>query len=316
MIEVPEFADYSDLTGIIKTVEDSIHQAGVTLPEYEKPKTHGEILHSDFSELKEICKAKGGRVITDAFLGWNEKHEFECGEGHRWTTTAESIKQGTWCRECSMKAMGLKQRKYSLEDAIKLAEEKNGKCLSTAESFTNSDNLTWYCNIHKKSWEAPISRIMSGGWCPACGREKCDEERKKYTIKDLQDLAAERGGKCLSSVCNRADDKYEWECTKGHKWFATFNDIKGSPNSKPTWCPYCAKKAKHTIEDMRKWAAVHGGECLSSEYVNAKTKLLWRCSCGYEFWAMPTNVQRGKWCRKCSGKKAAETRRKNKIDKK
>lgn len=54
---------------------------------------------------------------------------------------------------------------------------------------------------------------------------------------------------------------------------------------------------------MREWAAAHGGECLSNEYVNAKTKLLWRCSCGHEFWAMPTNVQRGEWCPKCKGKK-------------
>ena len=63
---------------------------------------------------------------------------------------------------------------------------------------------------------------------------------------------------------------------------------------------------------MREWAKAHGGECLSNEYVNAKTKLLWRCSCGLEFRAMPTNVQRGKWCPACKGKRIWETRRKNK----
>lgn len=311
LIEVPDYEKYSDLPSIINIVEECIKRAGVTLPEYDKPKTHGEILHSDLSKLKKICESNGGKVITDAFLGWAEKHKYECGKGHRWITTADAIKYGSWCKECSMKAMGIKLRKYSLKDAIKLAEEKNGKCLSKAESFTTSDALTWYCNIHKKEWEAPISRIISGGWCPICGRVKCDEKRKKYTIKDLQNLAAERGGKCLSSVCCRADDKYNWECAKGHKWDATFNDIKGSPKHKPTWCPYCAKKAKHTIEEMREWAAAQGGKCLSKEYIDAKTKLLWKCSCGNEFWAMPTNVQRGKWCPECKGKKIWETRRKN-----
>lgn len=312
LIEVPEFEDYSDLAGVIKTVEECIKQAGLTVPEYEKPKTLGEILHSELTELKKICEGNGGKVLSDVFLGWDKRHEFECKEGHRWTTTAESIKQGSWCKKCSSKEMGKKQRKYTLKDAIRLAEERNGKCLSTMESFTNSDNLTWFCNVHKTSWEAPISRIVSGGWCPICGREKCDAKRKKYTIGDLQALAATRGGECLSTVCNRADDKYEWKCEKGHRWFASFNDVKGFPKSKPTWCPYCAKKAKHTIEEMREWAAAHGGECLSTEYVNAKTKLLWRCSCGHEFWAMPTNVQRGEWCPKCKGKKIWETRQKNK----
>ena len=311
LIEIPEFTDYSDLSAVIKLVEECIQQARIKLPAYDKPKTHGEILHSDLTELKEICAAKGGKVITDAFLGWDTKHEFECAAGHKWTTTAESVKQGTWCRACSMKEMGLKQRKYSLEDAKKLAEERNGKCLSTTESFTNSYNLIWFCNVHQKEWTAPISRIVSGGWCPTCGREKCDSNRKKYTLRDLQLLAAEHGGICLSAECSRADDKYEWECDKGHKWLATFNDIKGSPKHKPTWCPECAGKKKHTIEDMREWAAAHGGECLSTEYVNAKTPLLWRCSCGHEFWAAPTNIQRGKWCPKERGKKAWETRRKN-----
>ena len=300
------------MTGVIKTIEESIKQARVPLPEYEKPKTHGEIIHSEFTELREICERKGGKIISDAFLGWDRRHEFECKEGHRWITTADSIKRGSWCRKCSSKEMGKRQRKYSLKDAIRLAEERNGKCLSTMESFTNNDNLTWYCNVHKTSWEAPISRIVSGGWCPTCGREKCDKERRKYTVKDLQDLAAARGGECLSKVCNCADDKYEWKCGKGHTWFASFNDIKGSPKHKPTWCPHCAKKAKHTVEEMREWAAAHGGECLSNKYVNAKTNLLWRCSCGYEFWAMPTNVQRGKWCPACKGKRIWETRRKNK----
>jgi hypothetical protein len=311
LVEVPEFADFLNLSEIIKTVEECISQAGVTIPKYKMPKTHGEILHSDLSELKNICKKRGGKVITDAFLGWDSRHRFVCGAGHPWITTAESIKQGTWCRDCSMKKMGEEQRKYTLEDAKKLAKENNGKCLSKTDSFTSEDKLTWYCNVHQETWDAPISRIVKGGWCSKCGYEKGSMKRRKYTIKDLQNLAAERGGKCLSMEYINVSFKYKWECAKNHTWDASFSDIKGSPKHKPTWCPECAGKKKHTIEDMREWAAAHGGECLSTEYVNAKTPLLWRCSCGHEFWAAPTNIQRGKWCPKERGKKAWETRRKN-----
>lgn len=313
LIVIPEYRDYSDLPGIIKIVEALILQAGIILPEYEKPKTHGEILISDFNELKKICSDKGGKVLSDVFLGWDSKYEFECKCGNKWKTTAEAIKQGSWCKICKTKEVSQKQRKYTVEDAKRIAAEKNGVLLSKVESFATTDKLTWFCNIHKITWEAPFCRIRGTGWCPQCGDEKSRRNRKKHTIKELQDLAATKDGKCLSSVYTRADDKYEWECGKGHRWFATFNDIKGSPTHKPTWCPYCNKKAKHTIEEMQEWAAKKGGKCLSTEYVNAKTKLLWKCSCGNEFWAMPTNVQKGKWCPNERGKKAWETRRKNMI---
>merc|ERR1711879_801354 len=47
-------------------------------------------------------------------------------------------------------------------------------------------------------------------------------------------------------------------------------------------------------------ATARGGECISKEYQNAKSKLLWRCSKGHEWWAKLDHVKNSKsWCPEC-----------------
>ncbi len=57
-----------------------------------------------------------------------------------------------------------------------------------------------------------------------------------------------------------------------------------------------------TIEERREIGEKRGGECLSPEYVNAHTKLRWRCEKGHEWEATPNHVKRGSWCPYCSGR--------------
>ena len=48
---------------------------------------------------------------------------------------------------------------------------------------------------------------------------------------------------------------------------------------------------KLSLVDMQSLANERGGSCLSKKYVNANTKLVWRCSKGHEFDATPGNVK-------------------------
>jgi len=60
---------------------------------------------------------------------------------------------------------------------------------------------------------------------------------KKLNIEEMQKLAKERGGKCLSKKYINNRTKLEWECEKGHIWKATLGTIK-----RGSWCPICSKK--------------------------------------------------------------------------
>ena len=48
-------------------------------------------------------------------------------------------------------------------------------------------------------------------------------------------------------------------------------------------------------------ARARGGLCLSTEYVNARTHLRWRCAEGHEWEAVPSSIVQGTWCPHCAG---------------
>ena len=122
--------------------------------------------------------------------------------------------------------------------------------------------------------------------------------KKKLTIEEMQELAESRGGKCLSKKYIGAFTKLKWQCAKGHIWEATSGNVKHG-----SWCPYCARKMKLTIEEMQKIAKSRGGKCLSKKYVNNYNKLKWQCADGHIWKATSNNVKRGRWCSLCAARK-------------
>ena len=170
-----------------------------------------------------------------------------------------------------------------------IATERGGECLSD-RYVNNRTKLLWCCSCDHKWWAIPNS-IKLGKWCPVCAGSM------KHTLKDAQQTALKKGGKCLSKEYKDNKTKLHWECSKGHQWKAPYQSI-----SQGHWCPVCAEKLPLTIEEMKALAAKKGGECLSDKYKNNKTKLLWRCSCDHEWWTTPNNIKRGGWCPACRRK--------------
>ena len=70
-----------------------------------------------------------------------------------------------------------------------------------------------------------------------------------------------------------------------------------------------ADRRRHTLADMQKLAALHGGECIADEYINNGTKIRWRCHMGHEFDMAPNRVQQRSWCPVCSRSRAGGTQR-------
>jgi hypothetical protein len=132
-------------------------------------------------------------------------------------------------------------------------------------------------------------------WCPYC--------RGMYkTIKDMQALAAKRGGKCLSEKYIDSVTKLKWICAKGHIWKSAPCNIINN-----CWCPTCGyelatEKQKDSIEKYRKIARQRGGKLLSKAYLNNRTPMLWECKKGHRWKARGANVLHMKaWCPYCYG---------------
>ncbi len=120
----------------------------------------------------------------------------------------------------------------------------------------------------------------------------------KLTIEECKEFAISKGGECLSTMYKNSQAKMLWKCSENHEWESIFNSIKNMDS----WCPYCARKAKLTIEQCKEFAISKGGECLSEIYKNNRTKMLWKCSEGHEWESTFNDIKdKGNWCPRCGG---------------
>lgn len=117
--------------------------------------------------------------------------------------------------------------KLSIEIMQKLAIERGGKCLSNEYKDAFS-KLKWQCKFGHEWYARPCS-VKRGHWCAQCA--KC----KLGTIEEMQKLAVDRGGVCLSGEYKNSHTKIEWKCHKGHVWFAKPYLVK----NQKSWCPCC-----------------------------------------------------------------------------
>jgi len=126
--------------------------------------------------------------------------------------------------------------------------------------------------------------------------------RCKFTIGDAQCIALERGGKCLSKKYVNIHDKLEWQCKCKFKWKASFNSVKQG-----SWCPKCGiknrankRKLKNGLGLAKNIAEAKSGKCLSCEYINNRTLILWECYNKHRWHASLSNIQKGRWCPSCA----------------
>lgn len=127
----------------------------------------------------------------------------------------------------------------------------------------------------------------------------------RLTIEEMQAIAASRDGLCLSVEYVNSQTPLEWECVRGHRWWATAAHVKTG-----TWCRVCLNHEQSgTLAAMQRIAQSRGGACLSQTYVNSTTKLTWRCAEGHVWEALPRSVcsPRNTWCPVCYWKGKRDT---------
>jgi len=233
-------------------------------------------------EMQEIAIARGGKCISTEYINVNSPLSWQCNKGHTWMARASDIiHKSTWCPKCAGKYK-------TIEDMNRLAEVRGGKCLSDQYLGAHT-KLKWEC-AKGHIWYAEPNSVQRGHWCI-----KCSGSEKK-SIQEMRDLAKSRGGDCLSEVYVNMNTKLLWECAKGHIWYAKPNKIQQG-----RWCAECSGKKRKTIEEMKVLARNRGGYCLSTEYINVKTKLSWQCNKGHTWMASAGNViNKGTWCAVCA----------------
>lgn len=237
------------------------------------------------AEMHAFAASHGGKCLATHYVTMTTPVTWRCSQGHTWNCEFHYIKnKGQWCPECAG------NKKLTLDDIHALARLQGGECLATQYKQIGEPLLFRCAKGHE--WKArPLDIKHKHSWCPYCAG------LARLSLEAAQTMAKAHGGECLSREYVNSKSPLLWRCEKGHEWK---NSLSGVRNQKQ-WCPYCAGKARLTIELMRGIATSRGGMCLSEIYVNSGTKLLWRCSHGHKWLATPDNIKnRGTWCPVCA----------------
>ncbi len=182
-------------------------------------------------EMHQIAKERGGRCLSTSYKNASTPLLWVCRHGHQWKACAANVqgglrRKGSWCRECYNGRRRFHE-KLSITAMRDLAKARGGTCLS-AEYLGSKFKLTWKCKSGHR-WQASPCYVVQGTWCPICARNQ------RLSLPLFQELAANRGGMCLSETYVNARTVLQWRCADGHEWKAVPAKMK-----RGSWCPACA----------------------------------------------------------------------------
>ncbi len=120
--------------------------------------------------------------------------------------------------------------------------------------------------------------------------------RRKLTKEIINQRLEERRFRLIGEY-EGAEIKALFECPKGHQWETTPKHLMGGGG-----CRLCSKTnaTRYTKDSLNK--SIRNREIeLIGDFVNVKTKSLFRCSFGHEWETNPDAIIQGKGCPHCYG---------------
>ena len=238
------------------------------------------------ASLRKVAKRRGGSVLTKRCQKAIEKARFRCAQGHEFRLKTFELRH-RWCPRCNSSAA------LTMDRLHLAARERGGECLAPARGDV-LPKLPWRCG-EGHEWKADPHSVIAGSWCPIC-RVRGGHSLAPLGMGVMRAMAADRGGKCLSSTYRGAREKLRWQCVRGHVWSARVMHVR-----KGSWCPVCSYSRPGGIEVIRAIAIEHGGRCLTRSWNDHRKSLAFRCKRGHRFSQLGNVIKAGVWCPRCGG---------------
>lgn len=122
-------------------------------------------------------------------------------------------------------------------------------------------------------------------------------------IEEMRALAIARGGVLITEEWISSSYKYEWRCSGGHRWNATWASLFNGG----TWCPSCGGRTPRSLEDLKVIVDKRNGKLLSTSYTSVDGSYDFECSLGHKFSNSFKHIEKGQWCPTCNkGSKSEE----------
>lgn len=253
------------------------------------------------------------------------KYLFNCYCGHEFTVKLNSVSSGTWCPYCAKAT-----RKLCTDEKCISCYDKSFASHEKAEYWSDKNQITprmapkysakkffFICTCGHE-FDIALRNIRTDSWCPYCGktmRQLCPDDNcslcynKSFASHEKSKYWSDKNKISPRMVIMRSGKKFLFDCTCGHEFSATLDNICGNSS----WCPFCANLKLCDNENCsscyNKSFASHEKaiyfskkNSMSARKANKKSpKYYWfDCICGHSFNACMYNVcHHGNWCSYC-----------------
>jgi hypothetical protein len=261
---------------------------------------------AQYNRAVDYAKSRGGECLSTEYTKAKDKMLWKCDNPThpQWESPFDSMVSGQrWCTLCGIEKNANKNRlSDGLERAYKHAQSKGGQCLST--EYTNArDPMLWKCdNPEHPVWQSDFDHVVSRDrWCQQCAYDK---SIMPDGFKKAQAYAKKQNGQCLTppDTLIKKHTYLLWKCDdETHPaWESLYHGIV----ELKTWCPRCAGKytSEEYLEKAKLMAIEKGGQCLSAEYVDQRTPMLWTCdNPEHPSWSATYDAiaNKNNWCKCC-----------------
>jgi len=99
---------------------------------------------------------------------------------------------------------------------------------------------------------------------------------------------------CLSTEYKNSKTLMKFKCDNGHIFYKTWNMF-----SSYHICPYCSKRYRRTITDIKRFCELYKYKLLSKKYENVYSKIKVECPNGHIYETRADTLLGKHWCRQC-----------------
>jgi hypothetical protein len=163
-------------------------------------------------EVRQVFEDAGCILISEEYVGANEKLDYECGCGEVASISFYNFRRGQRCRKCRNEKISSKQRlNYEI---VKQVFEENG-CTLLSKNYVNSKMLLDYICVCGSQSEISYGNFRIGHRCSKCRYEKSGSKRR-HTYEYVKQVFQENGCTLLSKNYVSAHEKLDYKCICGN----------------------------------------------------------------------------------------------------
>ncbi|WP_144509975.1 HNH endonuclease [Bacillus sp. FJAT-22090] len=244
-------------------------------------------------ELAQHVKEFGYEIVD--FLGGDSNKgtlfSVQCDRGHVYDTNyrefnREESRGGGSCKRCTKEGYSSTRKKTMKEFAQNVSEW--GYTISGDPVKNIRDKRTFICSEgHERT--TSYSELKKASGCPTCRGYI-----NKHTEESISSSLAKVGIKYLTGFIN-TNEVFMYECECGNESVGRYHRLLSGER-----CPDCSSKRFWKYDEVVQYYKDRDCELLETEYIDSKSPMKYKCSCGETYSRTFNTFQYHPLCRNCT----------------